>query len=79
MAYHRLRELRKSKGISAKDMAELLGLGTKAAYYKKESGMTRFTLYEARLIAERLGTTIDQLFFADEVSLKDTQADTHAV
>lgn len=75
MAYERLRDLRKSKGISAKDMADLLGLATKAAYYKKESGMTRFTLHEARIIAHRLGTSIDELFFADEVSCRDTTAD----
>lgn len=79
VAYQRLRDLRKSKGISAKDMADLLGLVTKAAYYKKESGMTRFTLHEARIIAHRLGTSIDELFFADEVSCRDTKADTETV
>nr|WP_083762067.1 helix-turn-helix transcriptional regulator [Syntrophothermus lipocalidus] len=79
VAYQRLRDLRKSKGISAKHMADLLGLVTKAAYYKKESGMTRFTLHEARIIAQRLGTSIDELFFADEVSCRDTKADTETV
>lgn len=38
VAYQRLRDLRKSKGISAKHMADLLGLVTKAAYYKKNPG-----------------------------------------
>ncbi|NLU49252.1 MAG: helix-turn-helix transcriptional regulator [Syntrophomonadaceae bacterium] len=70
--YKRLRSIRKSKGISAREMADLLGLVTEAAYYKKETGVIRFSIEEARLIAQKLRMSIDEIFFADEVSCGDT-------
>jgi DNA-binding XRE family transcriptional regulator len=70
--YHRLRELRNEKGISAKEMADLLGLKTEAAYYKKESGAIKFSLREAMLISKKLQKSIEEIFLADEVSLMET-------
>lgn len=60
--YLHLRRARKEKGIPAQEMAELLGLQTKAAYYKKETGATKFTLDEARLVADMLGMPIEKVF-----------------
>jgi len=75
MAYEKLREIRNKKGVTARDMADLLGLMTEAAYYKKETGIIKFSIEEAKLVSNRLETPIDEVFFADEVSAKETHED----
>lgn len=74
--FERLRELRKEKGLTCEDMAKLLGLDTKAAYNKKELGRTKFSLDDARKVSRVLGKSIDDIFFTNEVSLKDTKRNT---
>lgn len=74
--FERLRGLRKEKGLTCEDMARILGLDTKAAYSKKELGRTKFSLDDARKVSRVLGKSIDDIFFADEVSLKDTKRNT---
>lgn len=66
--FEKLRELRNSKNISAEDMAAVLGLETKAAYYKKEAGNVKFTLSEAKKIADYFKLPIEEIFFTIEVS-----------
>lgn len=58
----KLRNIRNKKSISATEMKDLLGLKTEAAYYKKESGMVKFSLEEARKISEKLGMKIEDIF-----------------
>lgn len=70
--FERLRWLRQEHGLTCEDMAKLLGLETKAAYSKKELGRTKFTLSEAKKISDVLGLKIEDIFFANEVSLEDT-------
>jgi len=72
MTYTKLRKIRNERNISAREMADLLGLKTEAAYYKKESGAIRFSIEEAKKIAQKLDMQIDEIFFADEVSCGDT-------
>lgn len=67
----KLIEMRKKKGIGTKVFMELLHV-TRPTYLKKEKGDTRFSLVEARLISKFLGDTIENIFFADEVSESDT-------
>ena len=74
--FERLRELRKEKGMTCEDMARLLGLDTKAAYSKKELGGTKFSLDDAKKVSRALGRSIDDIFFTNEVSLKDTKRNT---
>lgn len=74
--FERLRELRKRKGLTCEDMANCLGLDTKGAYSKKELGRTKFSLDDARKISRVLGKSIDDIFFANEVSSKDTKKNT---
>jgi transcriptional regulator with XRE-family HTH domain len=74
--FERLRELRKEKGMTCEDMARLLGLDTKAAYSKKELGRTKFSLDDAKKVSRALGRSIDDIFFTNEVSLKDTKRNT---
>lgn len=71
--FERLRELRKAKGYTCEQMAEKMGLETKAAYSKKELGRTKFSLDDAKKVSDILGYSIDNIFFADEVSFEDTK------
>lgn len=71
--FERLRALRKAHGLTCEDMAELLGLATKAAYSKKERGNTKFSLTDAKKISEKFHKSIDDIFFENEVSSKDTK------
>jgi len=73
--YEKLRTIRNNKSVSAREMAELLGLKTAAAYYKKETGAIRISMFEAKLISERLNMSIEDIFFADEVSVTETKND----
>lgn len=70
--FERLREIRTRRGISAQTMTDLLGLETEGAYYKKENGTIKFSLFEAKAIADYLDMTIESIFFANEVSEMDT-------
>lgn len=71
--YENLREIRNNRNISALDMAMVIGLQTRAAYYKKESGLIKFSLEEAILISNYLGMKIEDIFFDDEVANIETQ------
>jgi putative transcriptional regulator len=66
--YINLRIIRNNSSISAKKMCDLLGLKTKAAYYKKENGNVNFTLSEAKKISDFFGMTIDEIFFESKCS-----------
>lgn len=61
--FERLMELRQEHGLTCEDMAKVLGLETKAAYSKKELGKTKFTLTEAKQVADVLGLHIEDIFF----------------
>lgn len=70
--YSRLRNIRNKKNITAREMADLLGLKTEAAYYKKESGLIKFSLEEAKIVADRLGLTVEEIFFDHKVANIET-------
>ena len=67
----RVRELRESANIKQDCMAELIGVSP-ASYSKKENGQVKCTLEEAKKIADFFGKTIEEIFFADEVSKSET-------
>lgn len=69
--YDSLRRYRKEKGIPVAEMCQLLGLETESAYYKKETGFTKFSLIEAKKIANYFGLQIENIFFDDELSKMD--------
>ena len=68
--FERLREIRQAKNYTCAYMAEKMGL-TKGTYSKKERGQITMTLEDAKKISEILNGTVDDIFFADKVSLKD--------
>lgn len=71
--FEKLREMRINKNISVDEIASVLNLETKAAYYKKEAGTVKFTLIEAKKVADYFGMTIEEIFFANEVSEMETK------
>ena len=70
--YQQLRDIRNQKAIPAREMADLLGLKTEAAYYKKETGLVRFSLHEAKIVSARLEMPVETVFFVQEVSNNET-------
>lgn len=62
-----LKAYRKLHDIKAKDMADLLGI-TLTTYCKKENGKNEFTLIECKKIADKLGKSVDDIFFSQEVT-----------
>ncbi len=66
--FEHLRALRLRKGIPVEKLAEVLGLETLAAYYKKETGSVKFTLADAKKIADFFGMPIEEIFFGNELS-----------
>ncbi|OQA48387.1 MAG: Helix-turn-helix domain protein [Firmicutes bacterium ADurb.Bin300] len=73
--FDKLKQIRGEKNISVDKMVEILGLETRAAYYKKELGNVRFSLNDARKISEFLNMSIEDIFFDDEVSETETIPD----
>jgi transcriptional regulator with XRE-family HTH domain len=71
--FEKLRALRISKGIPVEKLAEVLGLETLAAYYKKENGSVKFTLADAKKISDFFGMPIEEIFFDHELSCKEKQ------
>lgn len=70
--FEKLRRIRNEKNISAKEMAKALKLATEAAYYKKESGSIKFSVQEAKIVADMLNMTIEEVFFENEVNKMET-------
>jgi len=60
--YKLLKEMRTQKNITALEMANLLGLKTASAYYKKENGTINFSIAEANIIAKFFNMTVDEIF-----------------
>ena len=67
----KIKELRESCNVKQEQIAELLKMSP-ANYCKKESGQIKWSLSEAKKISDFFGKTIEELFFAEEVSKNDT-------
>lgn len=70
--YESLQQIRKAKKATCFDMAQILGLQSKSAYQKKESGRVPFRLEEAKAVSEKFDMPIETIFFGNEVSFKET-------
>lgn len=64
----KLRELRESSGKTQEEMAELIGLSSANAYSLKERGERKFSLDEAKIIADSFNLRIEDIFFASEIT-----------
>lgn len=67
----RVRELREAMGKKQDFMADLLGISV-PNYCKKESGSVKWSLDEARKLANYFGETVENIFFTNKVSKNDT-------
>lgn len=66
--YARLKQLRTERNIPVETLIKALGLKTKAAYYKKESGKIKFSVDDAEKISKFYGLPIEEIFFAENSS-----------
>lgn len=67
----RIKEFREEHGYKQEYMAIFLNISP-ANYSKKENGIIKFSLPEAKKLADFFHTTIEALFFENEVSKIDT-------
>lgn len=58
----KIKNLREFYGFSQKEIAEYLNLSPNG-YSMKENGLRKFTLDEAKKLAELFGVSIEELFF----------------
>ena len=71
--FNKLRDIRKERKVSAVELANVLGLETKTAYYKKENGTVKFSLEEARMLSIYFKKSIECLFYGENDSKIDTK------
>lgn len=71
--FEKLKQIRIERKIDYVKMAEIIGLETGAAYWKKESGKTKFSLEQAKKVSDFLELPIETIFFEDEVSEMETE------
>jgi len=58
--------VRKQKGKTVDELASKLGISA-SFYYKIEQGVRNPTIHLAKRIAEIFDSTVDELFFTDEI------------
>lgn len=58
----KIKELRQEKGLMQEELARLLNISL-PNYSKKENGIIKFSIVEARTLAVFFGLTIEELFF----------------
>lgn len=61
-----LRRRRRALGITQKHMARCLGYSRSQPYHDMEKGLTSVKVGAALLIAEILGSTVEELFFEEK-------------
>lgn len=67
----KLKAYRQLNSDKQSDLAQYLCLGV-TTYNHKENGKIEFTISEAKKIADRYKTTIEDIFFSDTVNFKNT-------
>ena len=67
----KVKELRERNNEKQYEIAALIN-NSHANYSKKENGSLKFNLKEAKIIAEHYGDSIENIFFANEVSITET-------
>ena len=63
----KIKELRQEKGLMQEELARLLNISL-PNYSKKENGIIKFSIVEAKILAGFFGLTIEELFFENEFS-----------
>ncbi|WP_147564672.1 helix-turn-helix transcriptional regulator [Clostridium tyrobutyricum] len=66
-----IKNLRLKNNLSCEEMANLIGV-SKASYSKKENGLVKFSLVEAKVVADIFKKSIEEIFFNSEVTENET-------
>lgn len=66
-----IKKFRESQNLKQEDLAKIINVSA-VNYSKKENGNVKFSLNEARVIAQHFNKSIEELFFNDKVSKKET-------
>lgn len=72
--YEKLRKVRIESKIPLNEILSTLDLKVPSAYYRKETGMIKFSLEEAKKLADLFKKPIEEIFFEHEVSITETQS-----
>lgn len=59
---NKLRGLRAELGLTQEEIADKIGI-SKHSYNRKERGVRKFTLVEAKKLADLFGLSIEEIFF----------------
>lgn len=59
-----VRQEREKRNLTQHDVARWLGI-SRAGYSKRENGQIKFTMKEAKILSEKFGASIEDLFFAN--------------
>ena len=65
---NKLREKREEKGLTTKDMANLLNYKSSSTYAQKERGNLPINIDEAKKICIILNTPLDEIFLSTKLS-----------
>ena len=57
-----IKSLRELHDLTQEQIAQKLGI-SKQAYFKKENGITEFTISEAKNLSEIFGKSVEEIFF----------------
>ena len=57
-----LKQERMSRGVTMPELADVIGVQTVSAYYRKEIGLLRFSLEEAMKLSKFYGKSVEELF-----------------
>jgi DNA-binding XRE family transcriptional regulator len=62
-----IKQYRLKNGITQQELVDILGI-KQGTYSKKENGLVRFSLEEAKTIADHYNTSVDAIFFEENYS-----------
>ena len=68
---YKLKSLRVEQNMTQEDISKILGIH-EATYNRKEQGLNRFSLDEAKVISDLFSLPIEDIFFKTTVQLKWT-------
>lgn len=70
-----IKKTRLSKGITTEQMSKLMGYKGDNAYYRKETGNRNFNLEDVVKVSKILELPIQQIFFEQRVTVKETNCE----
>ena len=73
MQQEKLASIRRSKNISQREVAALIGVATET-YNNKELGKTQFKASEMFIIADYFNTTVDEIFLPPNFTKNEVKA-----